>query len=223
MSTHIDSLTPNWLNPGITLGAAVDRFEAIIRESILLRNEIQRFLFKENLQHHIFQPYDLERGQSILDTYESVVEKQPGNVGDDNIRMARFHRYVCDELHSLFTSKGPLLDFLTCDQIPITIHDHYLLGIHANQAKTLLCIRDRLLADRALLLRAGEELEQSLARHSELVALIRDGNSTSEVLFEKLVKDPATAPTITKLLNMGIAQNAVWDMIKLAGLFVIGS
>jgi hypothetical protein len=129
------------------------------------------------------------------------------------------------ELAAIFRSRGPLLSFIVADQVPpLAPPIANFISIHASLSKALLSIQERLLADRALLARASEELERNLAHHQELITLIRDGNATSEVIFEKLVVDPAAAPAISKLLNAGLSQNALWDLIKLLGTaFVLGS
>jgi hypothetical protein len=80
---------------------------------------------------------------------------------------------------------------------------------------TLLGIQEEVSKKRANLVSATAELEAQLARHGEVLQLLRVTNAYAESIWEKLVADPMFASPLRRLLDNGITQGAILELVKL--------
>jgi len=119
-------------------------------------------------------------------------------------------------LGEIFTSSAPLLGF-ACSQPDIRVSPHraQLDMIHRHLSRGLLRVRDDLLAERERVAVSVAELAMRVAQHDELVTLIRDARGMTEEVWLRVVGDPMVAPPTTRLLSLGVTQNAIWDLLKL--------
>ena len=126
-----------------------------------------------------------------------------------------WYRQTFGELEAVFTHKANALRFRVADAVsPLAPERARYLAIHASCSRVLADTYEAFLSERATIARALESLQEQIARHQEAVELIRQSSSYSEAVWKKLFIEPEFAGPITKLLNNGVAQNAIWDLLK---------
>jgi hypothetical protein len=50
-----------------------------------------------------------------------------------------------------------------------------------------------------------------------MLKVLRDTNQMTEDMWLKVVGDPIVKPPVSRLLDLGITQNAIWDLMKALG------
>jgi len=133
---------------------------------------------------------------------------------------AALDRWVADvriTLEALFISKGPALLFATSfPDLPLAGRRSQLILFHRHLCRGLLRAKDDLLQARERISIATYDLTSRIADHAEAIAVARDTNSMTEELWLKVIGDPIVKPPVSRLLDLGVAQAAIMDIVKFA-------
>jgi hypothetical protein len=118
-------------------------------------------------------------------------------------------------LLEIFRSKAPAMSFMISEpEVRVTPLHAMLRNIMNRGCAALLRQRDDLLELRERLALAANALSEQFARHDELLALMRNSSTMTSELWHQVVVQPSLASPAARLMNAGLSQNAIWDLIK---------
>lgn len=140
------------------------------------------------------------------------------------VRLNRWFNETFSELRDMFTRKDHALAFLVAGQTPAQFSEARSRYRHQHEkcSRELVDAVRRFEAEREALASALEEVQDRVSRHDETMAALRSIGSDTEALWERLVKEPMLAGPITKLMNNGVATNAIYDLLKNGALALLG-
>ncbi len=126
-------------------------------------------------------------------------------------------------LQRVFVSEAPLLRFwISRPEGSVDSRRGNAENLFNRRCHALLDERLRLLDMRERIAVAANALAERLVRHAELLSELRQTRAMTDDLWQRLVAKPDLAPPIARLgtLGVGVGQNAIWDVIKLLGVFL---
>jgi hypothetical protein len=185
-STAIDNLRPEFLSENYTIGTAIKELEQLVT--------------------------------GALRWQQSSWQTQP--LLEDAALEATLNEWAAQcqlALEAIFTSSGPLLQFISSrPDLSIAPRRQDMGMVHRHLSRGLLAIRQRLLDDRERISLASQELTTRLAEHSELRKIVSDTNQMTEDVWFRVIGEPIVKPPVARLRDLGITQDAIYDIIKWA-------